>query len=104
LSVATFDGSLEQAKVPIVSGCKGKLQMQQPGLIGRHRDKNGEISRKHGNTLVSTLRKIYGSSFASGAGAGEKLSEVLVEIDEPSLSKLVHDHERGELAPKLASA
>jgi hypothetical protein len=28
----------------------------------RHRDKNGEISRKHGNTLVSTLRRIYGPS------------------------------------------
>jgi hypothetical protein len=26
----------------------------------RHRDKNGEISRKHGNTLVGTLRKTYG--------------------------------------------
>jgi len=34
--------------------------MQQPRLHDRHRDKNGEISRKHGNTLVRTLRKIYG--------------------------------------------
>ena len=50
--------------------------MQQPGLHGRHRDKNGEISRKHGNTLVSTLRKIYGPSFVPGAQPGEKLSEV----------------------------
>lgn len=31
--------------------------MEQLGLNGRHRDKNGEISRKHGNTLVRTLRK-----------------------------------------------
>ena len=30
----------------------------------RHRDKNGEISRKHGNTLVVTLRWIYGPTFA----------------------------------------
>jgi hypothetical protein len=29
--------------------------MQQPGLDNRHRDKNGEISRKHGNTLIRTL-------------------------------------------------
>jgi hypothetical protein len=36
------------------------------GLDGRHRDKNGEISRKHGNTLIGTLRKIYGTSFAAG--------------------------------------
>ena len=26
--------------------------MKEPGLDNRHRDKNGEISRKHGNTLV----------------------------------------------------
>jgi hypothetical protein len=25
----------------------------------RHRDKSGEISRKHGNTLIRTLRKTY---------------------------------------------
>ena len=30
----------------------------------RHRDKNGEMSKQHGNTLVSTLRKIYGMTFA----------------------------------------
>jgi len=78
--------------------------MQQPGLHGRHRDKNGEISRKHGNTLVSTLRKIYGASFAPGAQPGETLSEVLVEMDESSLSKLVHDHERGGLAGKISAA
>jgi hypothetical protein len=24
------------------------------GLDGHHRDKNGEISRKHGNTLIGT--------------------------------------------------
>jgi hypothetical protein len=26
-------------------------------IDARHRDKNGEISRKHGNTLIGTLRK-----------------------------------------------
>jgi len=78
--------------------------MQQPGLHGRHRDKNGEISRKHGNTLVSTLRKIYGASFAPGAQPDETLSEVLVEMDKSSLSKLVLDHERGDLAGKISAA
>jgi hypothetical protein len=29
----------------------------QPGLDNQHRDKNGEIARKHGNTLIGTLRK-----------------------------------------------
>ena len=32
-------------------------------MFERHRDKNGEISRKHGNTLVGTLRKHYGAHF-----------------------------------------
>jgi hypothetical protein len=40
------------------------IAMKQPGLDQRHRDKNGEIDRKHGNTLISTLRETYGPSFA----------------------------------------
>ena len=38
--------------------------MKQPGLDQRHRDKNGEIDKKHGNTLISTLRQTYGPNFA----------------------------------------
>jgi hypothetical protein len=30
----------------------------------RYRDKGGEISRKHGNTLIGTLRISYGKGFA----------------------------------------
>lgn len=78
--------------------------MEQPGLHGRHRDKNGEISRKHGNTLVSTLRKIYGPSFAPAAQPHEKLSDVLAEMDEHSLTQLVHDHEHGHLERKISEA
>lgn len=78
--------------------------MEQPGLNGRHRDKDGEISRKHGNTLVRTLRKLYGPSFAECADPDEQLSDVLAEMDEPSLSKLVHDHEQGRLDQKVADA
>lgn len=33
--------------------------MSEPGLDGRHRDRDGEISRTHGNTLISTLRGTY---------------------------------------------
>jgi hypothetical protein len=29
------------------------------GLDGRHRDENGEIRQKNGNTRVETLRKTY---------------------------------------------
>lgn len=78
--------------------------MDQPGLHGRHRDRNGEISRKHGNTLVSTLRKVYGASFAEGAQPHEKLSDVLAEMDERSLTQLVHDHEHGHLDRKIDEA
>jgi hypothetical protein len=46
----------------------------------RHRDKNGEISRKHGNTLVSTLRWIFGPSFAAGEPETAKLSDVLAKM------------------------
>jgi len=63
----------------------------------RHRDKNGEISRKHGNTLIGTLRKTYGMDFGKGCAGSDKLSDVLHKLDEPSLSKLVRDHEAGKL-------
>ncbi len=78
--------------------------MSQPGLDHRHRDKNGEISRKHGNTLIRTLRKLYGPSFAKGAADTDKLSDVLEKIDDRSLSQLVHHHERGELDGKIKNA
>jgi hypothetical protein len=57
----------------------------------RHRDKNGRISRKHGNTLLSTLRKHYGVAFATGSDDDEKLGDALHEIDELSLSQLISD-------------
>lgn len=71
--------------------------MKQPGLDQRHRDKNGTISRKHGNTLIRTLRQTYGSNFAPGFSDGVTLSSVLQKLDEPSLSKLIASlpvHER----------
>jgi hypothetical protein len=71
--------------------------MPESATLTRHRDKNGEISRKHGNTLVRTLRKTYGAHFAQGCDDNEKLSDVLHTLDEPSLSALVRDHENGRL-------
>jgi hypothetical protein len=76
----------------------------QPGLDDRHRDKNGEISRKHGNTLVHTLRKIYGDSFAPGFRPFQKLSDVLVTLDDHSLSQLARDHEANRLHVRIAQA
>jgi hypothetical protein len=78
--------------------------MEQPGLDQRHRDRNGEIARKHGNTLIGTLRKIYGLGFCPGCGDNEKLSDVLHRMNDHSLSQLVHDHHHGELDGKIAKA
>jgi len=77
--------------------------MKEPGLDQRHRDKNGEIGRKHGNTLVRTLRKIYGAGFARGCRDDEKLSAVLHKFDEASLSQLHRDHDGRQLEGKIKS-
>jgi hypothetical protein len=47
--------------------------MQQPGLDNRHRDKDGTIARKHGNTLIRTLRETYeaGDKFRYARPDGE---------------------------------
>ena len=71
--------------------------MEQPGLDHRRRDKNGEISRKHGNTLIGTLRKHYGTNFAPHCADNEVLSDVLQKMDAASLHQLLRDHETGRL-------
>jgi hypothetical protein len=76
--------------------------MNEPGLENRHRDKNGEIGRKHGNTLVGTLRKHNGVVFAPGFKDTEMLSDVLAELDEPSLTKLVDDYRAGVMSHQFA--
>ena len=70
-------------------------------LDARHRDKNGEISRKHGNTLIRTLRNAYGEHFAQGCADTAKLSDVLQKLDDPSLKHLIRDHETGPLGGKI---
>lgn len=76
--------------------------MKEPGLDDRHRDRDGEISRKHGNTLVRTLRKIYGSGFASGFPETMKLSELLATAPaHASLSQLRKDHVSALLEGKI---
>lgn len=46
-------------------------------IDARHRDKSGEISRKHGNTLIRTLERLTGHIFGDGCGGDEKLRGVL---------------------------
>ncbi len=69
-----------------------------------HRDKTGEIGRKHGNAYVGTLRKLYGAGFAAGFKDTDTLARVLATLDHPSLAKLIKDHEGGKLDELLAAA
>lgn len=59
---------------------------KQPGLDGRHRDVDGEIRRKNGNTRVDTLRETYGDNFAAGARGDMHLSTLLERSGASSLS------------------
>ena len=65
------------------------------GLDGRHRDKNGRIDEKRGDTLVRTLRKEYGKDFLRDWRSDTKLSTVRNEAD-MSLTELVRQHRRGK--------
>jgi hypothetical protein len=78
--------------------------MSKAGLDNRHRNKDGEISAKHGNTLIRALRKVYGQNFAAGYPDTESLSEVLLKLNETSLSQLRRDHETGHLEHKISNA
>lgn len=46
------------------------------GLDARHRDREGELRHKRGDTQMDTLRKTYGSDFAKGYRGNVKLREV----------------------------
>jgi hypothetical protein len=59
---------------------------------------NGEISQKYGQTLIKTLRQVYGPNFAPGCNDGQKLSDALATMHDYALSQLVEDHERGKAA------
>ena len=63
--------------------------MKQPGLDKRHRDKDGEISRKKRNTLVRTLRREYGEDFAKGYRPDATLGSVLTREKVNSLHDLL---------------
>ncbi|HEX7728550.1 MAG TPA: hypothetical protein VF392_05900 [Terracidiphilus sp.] len=64
-------------------------------LDGRHRDTNGRIEEKKGNTLVRTLRSAYGDDFLRDWRSDARLSTVRSETD-MSLTELVRQHRRGK--------
>lgn len=59
---------------------------KQPGLDGGHRDSDGEIRRKNGNTRLDPLRETYGESFASNFRGDMKLETLLERVGAKSLS------------------
>jgi hypothetical protein len=61
--------------------------IHQPGLDGRHRDNDGRISEKHGNTRVDTLRDAYGNDFAPDVRGDMHLRTLLDRTGAPSLSR-----------------
>ena len=65
--------------------------------VVRYREESGKVSRKHGDTLIRTLRETYGPGFAPGFADHAKPSDVLTKLDEPSLGQLIRDHEAGKL-------
>ncbi len=69
------------------------MTTKQSGLDGRHRDEDGRISEKHGNTLVGTLRETYGADFLPGVRKDAKL-ETIRERTGKSLSELVKGHKK----------
>ena len=61
--------------------------MARRGLDGRDRNESGQIDKKHGNTLIGTLRRTYGSDFADGYRSDKKLDNLLRDENCDSLSQ-----------------
>jgi hypothetical protein len=62
---------------------------KQPGLDGRHRDVNGKIHAKKGNTRLGSLRQTYGDDFAAGFHSDMKLETLLDRTGASSLTQLL---------------
>jgi hypothetical protein len=61
------------------------MMTKQPGLDSRHRDANGQIRHKNGNTHVDTLRETYGDNFAKGYRGDMKLETLPERTSSASL-------------------
>jgi hypothetical protein len=67
---------------------------KQPGLDGRHRDKDGEIHHKMGNTTIGTLRETYGDDFAKSRRSDMKLENLLKETGANSLTDFRKNYDK----------
>jgi len=61
----------------------------QIGLDDRTRDDDGEIRQKRGDTLVRTLRQLYGPNFAPGVRSDMRLDTLRERFGEESLSQML---------------
>jgi hypothetical protein len=73
---------------------RGKTSRRK-GLDGRHDDRSGRISAKHGNTKVGTLRKTYGEHFAAGHRSDMHLKTLLKKTGSSSLHEYLRHHHKG---------
>ena len=71
-----------------------KQMPKQPGLDGRHRDKDGEIHRKMGNATIGRLRGIYGEDFASDYRSDKKLENLLKQTGARSLTDFRKNYDK----------
>jgi hypothetical protein len=62
------------------------------GLDDRHRDQDGRISEKHGNTEIGTLREEYGQDFLPDWRRDAHL-ETVREATGKSLSQLIREYQ-----------
>ncbi len=64
------------------------------GLNDRCRDRDGEIREKRGDTLVRTLREIYGPHFAPGVRSDTRLGTLRDREGVDSLSELLRRYQK----------
>jgi hypothetical protein len=67
---------------------------KQPGLDGRHRDVNGQIHQKMGNTRIESLRQTYGDDFAAGRRSDMKLENLLEDTGAKSLTDFRKNYDK----------
>lgn len=80
----------------------------QPG-VAMYSDPSNHLSvlfirRRHGNTLIRTMRRAYGPQFGTGCESDDRLSDVLDKLDDISLSAILRDQSFDRLADKIARA
>jgi hypothetical protein len=61
------------------------------GLDGRHRDEDGQIREKNGNTRIDTLRQTYGEDFGEGMRGDAHLRTLLERTGSSSLSEYLRN-------------